>query len=268
MPSRSSYIRREEIHRLLQSHRKTAVAVESFLVLVKLLGIFLWVSIVGNATIWQNAVLCVVLLWLDLLLISPLKAGKARFYYRIAKGDDTVSFSLLFYYFNHRYRKCISWRLSIWLKRYGYWLLAFLPCSALLFWYRYLQNNPALSSAALFLGIVLGVLALLLVEIRLLRYMPAIYWLSCPLSLKRTLSVSVTLSAHRLNHLVGFYASYGWWVLFLPFIVPYFYISPLFQTARAATVDKMILEFLKQPLQHWKNHGKILSELLIILEEP
>lgn len=268
MPSHSSYIQREEIRRLLQSHRKTAVTVEVFLVLVKLLGMFLWVLIVGNATAWQNAVLCVVLLWLDLLLISPLKAGKALFYRRIASDDRSVGFSLLFYYFNHRYRKCISWRLSIWLKRYGYWLLAFLPCSALLFWYRYLQNYPALSAASLFLGIALGILALLLVEVRLLRYMPSIYWLSCPLSLKRTLALSVTLSAHRLNRLVGFYASYSWWVLLLPFIVPYFYISPLFQTARAATVNKMTQEILNQPLQHWKNHGKILSELQLILEEP
>ncbi len=227
------------------------------MVLCHALPILLWILLVNTVTTEQSVVGCVVLLWADLLLLSPLKAGRALFYNGIVKQKTVVRFSRLFYFFKTGYRRSVRWRLRLWLTRYGYWLLGLLPCSALLFWNRFLQSYPVLSAISLLLAVVLGVFAVVFTEIRLLRYLAAVYLLPYTLPFKEVFTLSKTIFEKQLNRWVNFYLSYGYLILF----------PPVFYTARAATVYAMMQEFAKQPLQHWKNHGKILSELHDILEE-
>lgn len=257
MPSQILYIHPKQARKLLSGHWKSALSVEGFILLCQALPFFLWILLVNTVTTEQSVIGCVVLLWADLLLLSPLKAGRALFYNGIAKQEKAVGFSRLFFFFKTGYRRAVRWRLRLWLTRYGYWLLALLPCSALLFWNRFLQSYPVLSAISLLLAVVLGVFAVVFTEIRLLRYLAAVYFLPYSLPFKGIFELSKTIFAKQLNRWVNFYLAYGH-LLLLP---------PVFHAARAATVNTMMQEFVKQPLQHWKNHGKILSELHDILEE-
>lgn len=257
MSSQTLYVSSKQAKQLLVGHWKSALAVECFLALCHTLPVLLWIVLVNTVTPTQRAVGCVILLWADLLLLSPLKAGKAAFYIRVVKQRKETHFPQLFLFFKKGYRRTVRWRLRLWLKRCGYWLIALLPSSALLFWNRFLQNYPVLSAIALLLSVVLGFFAVVFTEIRLLRYVATIYLLPCALSFKEIFILSKTVFSKQLNRLVNFYLAHGY-LLFFP---------PLFYTSYAATIYAIMQEFAKQPLQHWKNHGKILSELYDILEE-
>ena len=257
MPPYDLSVSPKQTRMLLAKHWKSVFAVESFLILCQTLPILLWMLLVNTVTQEEMTVGCVVLLWGDLLLFSPLKAGRSLFYYGIAKQEKKVSFSRLFYFFKKGYRRAVRWRLRLWITRYSYWLVALLPCSALLFWNRHLQSCPVLSAISLLLAVVLGVFAIVFTEIRLLQYLAAVYLLPYSLPFKEVFTLSKTIFAKQLNRWVNFHLAYGYLIL----------LPPVFHTARAATVNTMMQEFAKQPLQHWKNHGKILSELHDILEE-
>ena len=257
MPSQTLYVSPKQAKQLLDGHWKSALAIEGFFALCHTLPILLWIVLVNIVTPAQRAVGCAILLWADLLLLSPLKAGKAAFYIGVVKRQKKAHFSQLFLFFKKGYRRAVRWRLRLWLKRCGYWLVALLPSSALLFWNRFLQNYPVLSAIALLLAMVLGFFAVVFTEIRLLRYVATPFLLPCSLSFKEIFILSKTVFSKQLNRLVNFYLACAY-LLFIP---------PMFYTTHTATIYAIMQEFAKQPLQHWKNHGKILSELYDILEE-
>ncbi len=262
------YIVQNEAKNLLHGQWKKAITAELFTIVCELTPAIVQLYIFSRFNTREALLWCGLFLFTDWLLLSPLKAGKSLFYKHIATKTSPAPFALLFHYFRKGYGRAVLWRTRLWATRYGYWFLFLLPCSALLFWYNYLGNRPVLSLAALVLAIILGVFALLITEICMLRLLPTVYFLPYNIKLKRVFALAKFATVKQMNRWVMFHISYLGWFASLAFFIPFFYVSPLFQTARAATADKIVHEILNQPLQHWKNHGKILSEFKNILEEP
>lgn len=268
MPSCFVYIRQNEARNLLRGQWKKAIAAELLTVVLELTPAVVQLFIFTRFNARKALIWCGLLLLADCLFLSPIKAGKALFYKHIATEESPAPFALLFRYFRNGYGRAVMWRIRLWLTRYWYWFVFSLPYTALLFWYDYLESYPVPSFTALVLSVILGVFALVFTEIRMLRFLPTVYLLPHNIKMNRVFALSKFSTAKRLNGWVMFHISYIGWCAALILLIPYFYVSPIFQTARAATVDKMMLEILNQPLQHWKNHGKILSEFRNILEEP
>ncbi len=52
----------------------------------------------------------------DLLLLSPLYAGKALFYSTLSQDSENATVKLLFRYYRFGYGKAVSWRTQLWLR--------------------------------------------------------------------------------------------------------------------------------------------------------
>ena len=103
MSSQTLYVSSKQAKQLLVGHWKSALAVECFLALCHTLPVLLWIVLVNTVTPTQRAVGCAILLWADLLLLSPLKAGKAAFYIRVVKQRKETHFPQLFLFFKKGY---------------------------------------------------------------------------------------------------------------------------------------------------------------------
>lgn len=202
----------------------------------------------------------------DLLLLSPLKAGRALLYETVVSDGDKASTKLLFRFFSHGYTRSIGWRLELWLRRIGWHILFSVPSALFLFISRAAEQRgrETLAMIAFIFSLLFLVIAFLVTEILLFRYIPAVYLLSKVASSRHALLLSKRLSKGYTNNWTLLYLDYAGWSFSFLLLFPFFYVSPLFHTARAATVKRLFSEISpqihQQLLQRGKNHGRIRNE--------
>jgi len=98
-------------------------------------------------------------------------------------------------------------------------------------------------------------------EIYLLRLMPIPYLFAHTGTLRESISVSRRITHHRGNELVSLYLDHTIWLFFIPLIIPWFFISAIFQTARASAIRAFLREIPPKNnacvLQRRKKYGRI-----------
>ncbi len=202
----------------------------------------------------------------DLLLLSPLKAGRALFYETLVTDGNQATIKLLFQFYRHGYVNCIGWRVHLWLQRIGWHMLFSVPSALFLYISRTAEQSGSetLALIAFVFSLVFLVIAFTVTEILLFRYIPAVYLLSKVVSLRHAFSLSKRISKGYTNNWTLLYLDYAGWSLSFLLLFPFLYVSPLFHTARAATVKQLFSEISpqnhQQVLQRKKNHGKIRNE--------
>lgn len=211
------------------------------------------------------------ILALDLLLISPLKAGRILFYETLTADKESARLSLLFRYYQHGYFKAVWWRTRLWIVR-AVWIRLLLLPSSLLFtgiealsrcWIIPLQGIFTLILTVIGVALLLG--GWITAEILLLKNVPVPYLLSKTRSVGDAFRTAHRATKHCTNTLVTVYARYVLWIPSFLLVIPYFWITPLFQVSRALTVRKQIFHIppinVPHTLQHGKKHGKISHHL-------
>lgn len=199
----------------------------------------------------------------DVLVLSPLKAGHAYFYKTAASDKSKTKASLLFHFYHHGYFRCIGWRLQLWIRRIALYIPLCLP-SAFFIYIGKTVTSETIGMVAFAFSLIFLLIALVTTEILLFRYIPAVYLLTRVTSAKRAFLISKRLSKGNTGSWVQLHLDYAGWCFSLILLIPFFYISPLYQTARAATVKELFLgisaEICEQPLQRGKNRGRIRSK--------
>ena len=202
----------------------------------------------------------------DLLLLSPLKAGRAKFYETLVTDGDKASIKLLFGFYRHGYTRTVDWRVRLWLRRIGWQLLFSVPSALFLFISRMAEQRgeETFSMIAFVFSLIFLVFAFTITEIILFRYIPAVYLLSKVTSSRWAFSLSKRLSKGYTNNWTLLYLDYAGWAFSFLLFFPYFYVSPRFHTARAATVNQLFSQISphiqQQHLQRERNHGRIRNE--------
>ena len=232
-----------EARRLVRGRWKAAIGVQLTVPLAEL-SVF--------STVWwlpgERGFVAVWALLADLLIISPLKAGRAFFFETLVADNEAARWRLLFRYCRHGYGRTVLWRLLLWGERL-LWIALLSPPALALFTLseRLALGAPTqretLFSMVLFgLGLTLLVTAVLAAEIILFRRAIIPYFLSYHGGLRTARDTAARCLRGRRSTLLWLYLDYAFAMLFTPLIVPWIYASVLFQTARAATVR----EFLRQ----------------------
>ncbi len=202
----------------------------------------------------------------DLLLLSPLKAGRALFYETLVTDSNKATLKLLFWFYKHAYAGSVGWRLQLWLYRIGWHSLFSVPSALFLYISRAAEQSGSetLAMIAFVFSIVFLVIAFTITEILLFQYIPAVYLLSKVISSRHAFSLSKRLSKGCTNKWTLLYLDYAGWSLSFFLLIPFFYVSLLFHTARAATVKRLFSDISpqihQQLLQRGKNHGRIRNE--------
>ncbi len=202
----------------------------------------------------------------DLLLLSPLKAGRALFYEDLVTDNKEATIKLLFYFYRHGYARSIGWRMGLWLRRIGWHILFSMPSALFLFISRAAERNGSETVAmiAFVFSLVFLLIAFTITEILLFRYIPAVYLLRKVVSSQYAFSLSKRIPKGYINKWTLLYLDYAGWSFSLIFLFPFFFVSPLFHTARAATAKRLFSEIspqiYQQVLQRGKNHGRIRNE--------
>ncbi len=245
-----AFVKQSEAKAYLHGHWHTAIAVQALvygteIVLVVALAVY------GNTPLKLGC-----LLLIDLLMLSPLKAGRAFFFETLTADRDAATLSRLFRYYRCGYGKAVGWRLITWGQRLLLSMLCYPPSLFLLACSRALtadtptQKESLIALLCFFFGILLALLTACIIELLLLRLQPLPYLLSHSGSLRKALALSRhitkgrcgTLARLRLNHLSGTVAS----LLILPLPIA----SSLRQTATAATVRRFLTQKPKENGAH------------------
>ncbi len=202
----------------------------------------------------------------DLLLLSPLKAGRAFFYETLVTDGGGAKVKLLFQFYRYGYPRSIGWRLGLWIRRTALHIVLCVPSAIFLYISRVAEQagSETFAMISFVLSLVFLVIALTAAEILLFRYIPAAYLLTQVVSAKHALSLSKRLSKGYTSKWTLLYLDYAGWCFSMIVLVPFFYVSPLFHTARAATAKRLFSgispQIRQQLLQRRKNHGKIRNE--------
>lgn len=256
------FVKRAAAKSRLDGVWKEAMAVQ---VLVALADLFLFTAVwwLPGPTVAVTA--CVLLI--DLLMISPLKAGRALYFKLLADGK-AVSPALLLRYYHGGYAAAVGWRALLWGERLLWGALCCFPalavfsCSDMLGSDTPTRREAVLSMALFALGLLLLLLGLLMVEVLLFRRLPIPYLLSSqPRGLRGAIRSANAITQGRLGNWVYFYLDHAGGLLLCVLLFPWVYTSTVFQTAKAATV----LQFLRQKpaknapyrLQHQKKCGRM-----------
>ncbi len=149
------------------------------------------------------------ILFLDLFLWSPLKAGCAAVcYFTAIENSDTPSF-LRYGFSQELFYKAVTLRATIWRKRTMRYALLFLPSAYLcIISERYFEASSAMHNTQIvgFIGYVcawsLLIIGIVCVEIRLLRYQSAWYLLPVCQNAAEAIRASKTLSICHLEDIV------------------------------------------------------------------
>ncbi len=247
---------------ILRGHKRTAAAVQGIVLCAEGILWLLPLWLPGSAAL--NTVLVLVL---DLLLVSPLKAGRAFFFETLTADSEAARLSLLWRYYRHGYGRTVGWRVLLWGCRAVGWSLFLIP-ALVLFVYsgRLVSGVPTytdtLLSLTLFgLGLLLAVTALAAVEVILLRLVAVPYLLSHTGGLRGAVALSRRLMQGRIGTMTLVYLDYAGWMLACVAVLPWFYASSLFHTARVAAIHAFLRQIPAQNtrdvLQRRKKYGKI-----------
>lgn len=221
----------------------STIAVESILLVIEILSILVSIAFKDYLVVW----IC-----LDLVLLSPLKAGVAFYYGQrlIDSNDSKVRY--VFRFFRHGWYRTVFWRIGLWARYIWYLCLFSLPAifldvfrasatiAELSFENKILNITLLLSSYILWVG------GSVICWIFCARYQIAVYLLPYhkqPKTLfadakKRYRSDLLNQNVRLLCHLPLFC-----------FILPYFHILPQFRAAQAvAAARQNVTDSQKQPI--------------------
>ncbi len=236
---------------MLAGHWKDAVTVQ-FTVLF------------AEAALWTTAwwlpgssiAVTICALLIDLLMLSPLKGGRAFFFETLAADGDAATPRLLWRYYRHGYERTVAWRLLLWGQRALLGAVACLP-AFLLFAYSGVlaegvptRQDTVLSMALFACGLLCLVMGLAAVEILLFRLVPVPYLLSQPGGLREAVNASRRITHGRIGVMTMLYLDHAGWLLASITVFPWLYASVLFHTARAATVRRFLREIPPKNVSH------------------
>ncbi len=258
----ATFTTRAKAHEYLRGHWTDAATVQILVFLCEILLILFAFVLPGNTVVNTVCVLTV-----DLLMVSPLKAGRALFFETLVADGDAAQISLIWRYYRHGYERTIGWRILVW----GYRLMGNAVCSVPAFVLFALSgvlvnNAPTYTdrifSMTLFgFGLLLSVCAVVITEILLMRLLFVPYLFAHTGTLREAVALSRILARNRMNTIVSLYLDHTVWVFTFPLVAPWFFTSAVFQTARAATVRRFLRENpVKNPacdLQRRKKYGRI-----------
>lgn len=253
---------RRRAKELLKGTRHKALGIQLFITTTQLLVIGAEYAFFLRL---PNVVTILLIFTLDLLLISPLKAGRNLYYYSLVT-QNTDNFRLFFHFFGDQYQKSIAWRLRLWTLRLLLNVILCVPCSYLLYLSQRTERygNNTISLIALAFFVVLMVFAFLITELLLLRYLPAGYLLTKVNTAKEAFRMAKQISKGNLQTILYIYLSFVGWCFLFPFILPFFYVEPLFQIECALLMADLISKnsklFYPQHLKRHGNHGKIMND--------
>lgn len=259
----ATFIRRSQASMHLQGHWCQAILVQGSCLCAEILliaGESICFYRFGYISIFS------IFLLADLLLLSPLKAGRAFFYQTVVTDGGKASYAQLFRFYHDGYRKSINWRLELWIRRMPLYLLLCVPSAFFLYFSRsaWQTGSDTVAMVAFVFFLFFLMVALITVEILLFRYIPAVHLLTENVSAKHALLLSKRLSKGYTGKWALLYLDYAGWCLSLLLLFPFFYVSPLFHTARAATANGLFSDIPsrigEQLLQHRENHDRIRKE--------
>lgn len=257
----------QKARRLLSGRWITAVAVQSIVLAASMLVLMIELVVLrfshlGAETIahindffdgeWTYGAVTIGTLLLDWLLISPLLLGQSLYFWKVAEGEE-VSYSALFAFYLHGYRRALHWRLSLFLRRLLWTTVCYMPAALIMGYAEIVRQSgsdtPFTDIMLLFCTLVgfLSLLAGFLVsEMLMLRYVPATYFTA--LSSDEPIHEIYRQSCRLMKGHVGdlFWVTIGFigWFLSCFLIFPYFYVAPLFQTTRVVVIRQYIADML------------------------
>ncbi len=196
----------------------------------------------GGYAVWAAAALAIIA---DLLLTSPLRVGQSHFYRALAGGSPEAPIRVWHMYRHGGYRKTVSWRLGLWLRRAGWTLLFGFPAAAVFAYAVYCRQTgltDPLSQMLYLLSTVtaagLLIAALIVTQLVMLRYMPAQYLLAEEPTAKAAFRRAKQMMKGKTGEAAGLYLGFSGWLFACLFGLPYFYAAPLFFTTRAEWVAR------------------------------
>ena len=196
-------------------------------------------------TLWRQAAVVLGFAAADLLLTSPFRLGQAAFFDSVA-GGIPIPVRAIWGYYRRGYVRSILWRLAIWGRRLLWGMLCFAPAAGVLGYGRILRTNgvetPFNDVCRLFcliFGLFSLAAGLILLELIMLRYMPAQYLIAQGQEVRAALRDARRLMKGKTGEMAWLYIGFSGWLAACLLFVPFFYVSPLFLTTRAVAVRRM-----------------------------
>lgn len=231
---------------LLQNRWKGAIAAQGLWAATTVMLLVLeWLAVyaAGEAASWLIGLLLLVGDWFGL---SPLKYGIAAFYWKgIYRKETTLTDSLREGY-GIRYRQAIAWRWQYWLRSTGWALLCFLPAATLIGGAEYIRvyaTDVSNDGVVFFyrLLITLSVPAGFIAhQICMLAYLPSLYLIISGMEVGQAFAWSRKLMRGTWNRTAWFFMGFGWWALLYVFLVPWLFLSPIWESAKAGLVYRRL----------------------------
>ena len=195
---------------------------------------------------WLHGVIVLGTVLADLLLTSPLRIGQAAYYARLASGAHPAVRSVWKPYKDGYYWLSVQWRLAIWWRRLAWGVLYFAPSALVVGYGEVIRRNgfssPLAEITILFcglFGLFLLIAGFVALQLTMLRYMPAQYFLTRCGSVRAALRTSRGIMSGRTGEMAWLYAGFAGWLFTCVLALPYFYASPLFLTTRAGEVMRV-----------------------------
>lgn len=254
-------ISNRQINEYLHGKRQIAVAVQVFVLVAEwLLWGLVWLF-PAKATVRLGTALL-----LDLLLLSPLRAGCALFFETLIADREAAQWLLLFRYYRHSYEKALGWRALVWCHRLLYNALFQLPALVLLSIGRTLAERATASDAlwgmtCSILGGLLVIAATVGTEILLLRWQALPYLLSYRGRLRDAVSLARRATRRHTTELILPVIHHGIGVLAILLSLPLPYASARYRIEQAAIIRRLVTQIPQEnvmyDLQRQKNCGKM-----------
>jgi uncharacterized membrane protein len=227
----------------------------------------------GRESWWRLAILLGAVL-ADLFLLSPLYAGQALFYKKLAfpappapppmverEENGVVRLEpdrseplpkkvpvavLGRFYRGKAYGKAVRWRLLLWIYRSLWSLLWYAPAALALGYGEYVRRtmeSSALRDVTLvftsFLGLFGLIAGFLAVQLIMLRWMPAQYLLEEAPTVRSAFKRARRMMKGQVGNMAWLYMGFSGWLFACLAVIPYFYAAPLFLTTRAGAVYRL-----------------------------
>lgn len=203
-------------------------------------------------TLWKHAAVVLGFAAADLLLTSPFRLGQAAFFDAVA-GGSPIPIRAVWSYYRRGYARSILWRLAIWGRRLLWGVLCFAPAAGILGYGQILRTNgietPFNDVCRLFcliFGLFSLAAGLIVLELIMLRYMPAQYAVAQGQEVREALRDARRLMKGKTEEMAWLYIGFSGWLAACLVFVPFFYVAPLFLTTRAVAVRRTRKASLKQ----------------------
>lgn len=156
------------------------------------------------------------------LIVTPLKTGAKRWFYKTACGENPETSQLFFFFQWKRFLKCIALKLTIYFKKIILATVLFLPSALIILEILYMRNYSSeeslLSQIILaFVFVVLTICAIWIFILLSARYFLSEYLIG-EMSVKNAVRKSVMYMSQKRKNLFFVYLSF---VIFLPVIYLY-----------------------------------------------